>query len=69
MVLVDSAVYEQGRRRSSPESLEDTYRQLRSGPQRPGRFAWIGLYRPDRQEVSSLAEEFDGPLTDEGLGW
>lgn len=58
MVLVDSAVYEAGRRQSTPGSLEDTYRQLRSGPQRSGRFAWIGLYRPDRREVSSLAEEF-----------
>ena len=58
MVLVDSAVYEEGRRQISPESLEETYRQLHSSPPRAGRFAWIGLYRPDRQEVDSLAEEF-----------
>jgi magnesium transporter len=53
--MVDSAIYVDGDRRSSPESLVDTYRQLH---RLPGSMAWIGLYRPDQQELLSLAHEF-----------
>ena len=53
--LVDSAIYVDGQRTSSPESLVDTYRQLH---QMPAAMAWIGLYRPDQQELTSLAHEF-----------
>ena len=34
----------------------DTYRELH---EHHGAMAWIGLYRPDRQELASLAEEFE----------
>jgi magnesium transporter len=52
--IVDNAVYVDGRRVAEPESLEVTYELLR---ERAG-VAWIGLYRPDRREIHSVAEEF-----------
>jgi magnesium transporter len=53
--MVDSAIYRGGRRVSTPRSLAETYRQLRD---EPDGMAWIGLYRPDTAELSSLAAEF-----------
>jgi magnesium transporter len=53
--LVDSAIYCDGQRVVSPRSLAGTLRELR---ERPGCMAWIGLYRPDEQEIASLAAEF-----------
>ncbi|MFG2053839.1 magnesium and cobalt transport protein CorA [Micromonospora sp. NPDC048930] len=53
--LVESAVYVQGHRHASPATLADTYRCL----QELGRgMAWIGLRRPDRAQLHSLADEF-----------
>ncbi len=54
--FVDSAIYVGGDRISSPGNLTDTYQQLR---ETDPAMAWIGLYRPDRVEVASLAHEFD----------
>ena len=54
--VVDSAIYCDGRRVASPESLAETYRVLHKAPKS---LAWIGLYRPDRRELASLAAEFD----------
>jgi len=54
--VVDSAVYRDGNRIASPGSLANTYRVLR---EEQGSLAWIGLYRPDHQELASLAAEFD----------
>jgi magnesium transporter len=53
--LVDSAVYCEGKRASSPHTLAETFQALRD---RPGCMAWIGLYRPDADELKSLADEF-----------
>lgn len=53
--LIDSAIYRDGRRVWTTRSLAETYRQLRD---HPGGMAWIGLYRPDTAELSSLAAEF-----------
>lgn len=53
--LVDSALYAAGHRYASPATLADTYRCLH---ERDGAMAWIGLYRPDAGQVSSLAREF-----------
>jgi magnesium transporter len=53
--LVDSAIYVEGRRVASPVSLTDTFAELRA---RAEGMAWIGLYRPDPNEVQSLASEF-----------
>jgi magnesium transporter len=54
--LVDSAVYLDGRRKRSPETLADTFQALRD---LPDGMAWIGLYRPEPDELKSLADEFD----------
>jgi magnesium transporter len=54
--LVDSAVYAAGCRTCSPKTLAETFQSLRD---EPGGMAWIGLYRPDAQELNSLAAEFD----------
>jgi len=53
--LVDAAVYTAGCRQCSPKSLAETFTALRA---EPGGMAWIGLYRPDEQELSTLAAEF-----------
>ncbi|MDH2389249.1 magnesium and cobalt transport protein CorA [Streptomyces sp. HNM0663] len=54
--VVHAALYRDGRRVSTPDSLTDTFRQLRA--QSDG-MAWIGLHRPTEGEILSLAEEFD----------
>jgi magnesium transporter len=54
--VVDAAVYAEGCRTCSPSSLAETFTSLRD---QPGGMAWIGLYRPDEQELDSLAAEFD----------
>ncbi|MFI6266591.1 magnesium/cobalt transporter CorA [Micromonospora sp. NPDC051006] len=53
--LIDSAVYTGGRRRASPSTLADTYRCLQ---ELTDSMAWIGLYRPDSDQIISLAREF-----------
>jgi magnesium transporter len=55
MTLVDNAVYVEGRRTANPVSLDETYELLR---ERKG-MAWIGLYRPDVDELRSVAREFE----------
>jgi magnesium transporter len=55
MVLVNNAVYNDGERSATPDSLEATYRTVRES----GGMAWIGLYRPDFDEIQSVAQEFD----------
>ncbi|MGH3931913.1 MAG: magnesium and cobalt transport protein CorA [Pseudonocardiaceae bacterium] len=60
MALVDNAVYTQGRRCEAPTSLETTYELLREHSAHDGGscLAWIGLYRPEEQEIASVAAEF-----------
>jgi magnesium transporter len=53
--VVDSAIYCDGSRVASPHSLAETYHVLHEVPES---LAWIGLYRPDRRELTSLAQEF-----------
>src|ERR1700733_7565113 len=54
MSLVDNAVYVDGHRTADPSSLDETYEVIRA---RHG-MAWIGLYRPDAEEIRSVANEF-----------
>ncbi|MET7622061.1 magnesium and cobalt transport protein CorA [Streptomyces sp. NPDC005408] len=54
--VVQAALYRDGRRVSTPDSLAQTFRQLR---EYPDGMAWIGLHRPTEAEVHSLAAEFD----------
>ena len=53
--VVDSAIYSDGARVVSPATLAATYQSLRDTQ---GSMAWIGLYRPDEEELTSLADEF-----------
>jgi magnesium transporter len=53
-VIVDNAIYVDGRRTAEPGSLKETYEAVR---ERHG-VAWIGLYRPTQEEFSSVSEEF-----------
>jgi magnesium transporter len=55
VTIIDNAVYVNGLRTEDPEDLDETYFLLR---QREG-MAWIGLYRPDGEELQSVGEEFD----------
>jgi magnesium transporter len=54
-VIVDCAVYEEGRRRDGQVELDHAYRACRQS----GKFAWIGLYEPSEEEFDSLQREFD----------
>src|SRR5918997_1442306 len=56
-MIVDSALYVDGKRTAEPRSLQETYEACR---QRHG-LAWIGLYRPTEEEFASVAEEFGLP--------
>ena len=53
-MIVDNAIYVDGRRAEEPGSLQETYEALR---QRRG-VAWIGLYKPTEEEFASVAREF-----------
>jgi magnesium transporter len=53
--VVDSAIYTGGHRTASPDSLAETYQCL---DESPGGMAWIGLYRPDPLDLTSVAAEF-----------
>src|SRR5918997_993910 len=54
-MIVDNAIYVDGRRSESPDSLEQAHEACRA---RDG-FAWIGLYEPSEEEFDSVAGEFD----------
>src|SRR5215216_162566 len=54
-MIVDSAIYVDGRRAVEPVSLRETYEACR---EQQG-LAWIGLYEPTEEELSSVAEEFE----------
>ncbi len=55
MALVNNAVYVDGVRRQDPLNLDETFEAYRAGEG----MAWIGLYRPDLEEIESVAREFD----------
>jgi len=54
-VIVDCAVYEDGRRRSGQVPLEEAYEAGRE----ENAFVWIGLHEPSQEEFDSVAREFD----------
>src|ERR687886_2098768 len=53
-MIVDNAIYVEGRRVATPSSLKETYEVCH---QRHG-MAWIDLYKPTEEELTSVAEEF-----------
>ncbi|GAA1345805.1 magnesium/cobalt transporter CorA [Arthrobacter roseus] len=54
MPLVDNAVYVDGRRALEPDSLDETFELMRDVKG----MAWIGLYRPDDDEIHAIANKF-----------
>ena len=54
-MIVDRAIYVEGHRKEAPGVLEDTYEACR----RMGGMAWIGLFEPNEEEFSTVAEEFE----------
>lgn len=54
MTLIDNGIYVNGRRTGNPATLDESYELMR---ERYG-MAWIGLYRPDEAELTSVADEF-----------
>jgi magnesium transporter len=53
-MIVDCAVYEEGRRREGETSLHDASELCR----RDGSFAWLGLFEPSEEELSRVKAEF-----------
>jgi len=53
-MIVDSAIYVDGRRAAEPASLQETYEACR----KQHGLAWIGLFEPTEEEFDSVAEEF-----------
>jgi magnesium transporter len=54
-VIVDRAIYRDGKRTDAPDSLSELNAACRGG----AGIAWIGLYRPDAQEFVNIAREFE----------
>ncbi|MGO4384253.1 magnesium/cobalt transporter CorA [Specibacter sp. RAF43] len=54
MTIIDNAVYVDGVRYANPKSLDQTYEAMAAC----GGMAWIGMFRPDADEMKSLAAEF-----------
>jgi magnesium transporter len=54
-MIVDCAIYEDGKRRDGRVELEHAY----DGRHEPGNFVWIGLYEPTEEEFDSLKREFN----------
>ncbi|MGI9049484.1 MAG: magnesium and cobalt transport protein CorA [Rubrobacteraceae bacterium] len=53
-MILDSAIYVDGRRVAAPDSLEETYKSCR----RQGGMAWVGLYEPTEEEFAAVAAGF-----------
>jgi magnesium transporter len=54
-MIVDCAVYEDGRRREGSLSFQRAFEACRE----PEAFTWIGLYEPSEEEFDSIRREFD----------
>ncbi len=58
MPVVDNAIYVDGKRAAVPDSLENTFETLHNCPGEGRSFCWIGLLRPDEEEMKAVAREF-----------
>ena len=54
-MIVDNALYVDGKRADDPHSLREAYQACRA---RQAALAWIGLDRPTEEEFAAVAEEF-----------
>jgi magnesium transporter len=58
-MIVDCAVYEQGKRKSGELGPAEAFAACqRDGAQRDGAFVWLGLYEPTEDEFDSVRREF-----------
>jgi magnesium transporter len=55
VVIVDCAVYVDGKRRPGDLALSDA---LEAAREDPANFVWIGLYEPSNEEFAAAADEF-----------
>jgi magnesium transporter len=54
-VIVDCAVYEEGRRRDGSTPVHEAMEACRE----PGAFTWVGLHEPTEDEFDSIRREFE----------
>ncbi len=54
-MIVDRAVYLDGRRAAEPDDLAE----LHAASQAAGAVAWLGLFKPTPEELAAVAREFD----------
>ena len=57
MPIVDVAVYQDGKRIATPETLDKTLAATKRRAAK-GAFAWVGLVRPTHDEIESVASAF-----------
>jgi magnesium transporter len=53
-VIIDRAIYRDGQRVAEPQDLAEMAASCNAN----GGIAWIGLYRPSREELAEVAHEF-----------
>ncbi len=58
MPIVDNAIYAAGHRLAQPTSLDTTVDELQTASQGQEAFCWIGLLRPNADEMKAVAREF-----------
>lgn len=54
MAIIDNGIYVGGARTANPDSIDETFELMRER----GGMGWIGLYRPDAEELQTVAAEF-----------
>jgi magnesium transporter len=57
-MIVDCAIYADGKRKAGELQLHEAYDETRNG-RGPGKFVWIGLKEPTEEEFASVAQEFE----------
>jgi magnesium transporter len=58
MPIVDNAIYAVGHRLARPAALGTTVQELRAATQGQDAFCWVGLLRPEVEEMNAVAREF-----------
>jgi magnesium transporter len=58
MPIVDNAIYAGGHRLARPASLGTAVEELGAANQGQDAFCWVGILRPDAEEMNTVAREF-----------
>src|SRR5206468_13031284 len=58
MPIVDNAIYAGGHRLARPVTLGSSVEELQGTTQGRDRFCWVGILRPDAEEMNAVAREF-----------